>query len=627
MRNLSVSLSATLFVIFSTVPGLSEMKAASEGDRTLQNNLAVLYEMCAPLIGAQIADAEEENFGAIQCRCCNALHTRAAEAVYPLAAAYKHSGKEKYRSAALALGDWLVSQQIILWEKQQGFWYETPGRWNGPTTFQLLSLVAAYPILKQHLSAESQEKWELAITRAANWSVSGMSESFANINYLATTSASLVFADEVVGKPEYLAKAKELAHIVINKINEDGFLVGEGHCEQGQRYGTDLAYNLDMSLGALALYSLLTKDDVVKDATVKALQTHLYFMYPEGSVDDSWGSRSYKWTTYGSKTAHGCQMAFAPLSGEDPRFETAAQLNLIYLGKMMKDGWVGYGPHSWNNPAFFPCIYPTFTRATNLAFAIEYGNYEVTTSSPIPSQKKNWFAFFPTINVALVRTENLMATITANPYNYGDKHKRERTIPTGGCISNLWSKGYGFLQTSSQTVYERREKMHMPIEEALLPLTARIECYEDENYYTNLYETNCKISIENESDAIAEVGCKGELKSRDFQTCGIEYSLTYKFFADKVVKRLRLHSSSPKKVTVVEPIVKNRGVKFIQKDARTILIKAKEKTLKFKILSPGAELLLGVDEDRYWYPFPSLRCCPISIVLDTPTEIVYEIGE
>jgi len=80
-----------------------------------------------------------------------------------------------------------------------------------------------------------------------------------------------------------------------------------------------------MSLGALALYAILSGDTKVKLGVIKSLKTHLNFMYPDGSIDNSWGSRSYKWTMYGSKTAHGSQMALELLSDEDPAFRKASR--------------------------------------------------------------------------------------------------------------------------------------------------------------------------------------------------------------------------------------------------------------------------------------------------------------
>ncbi|MCD6538849.1 hypothetical protein J7L18_09655, partial [Candidatus Bathyarchaeota archaeon] len=61
---------------------------------SLQNNLSALYQLCDALCEEQITKPDEKNFGAIRCKCCGVLHTRAGEACFPLAVAYKYSGRE-----------------------------------------------------------------------------------------------------------------------------------------------------------------------------------------------------------------------------------------------------------------------------------------------------------------------------------------------------------------------------------------------------------------------------------------------------------------------------------------------------------------------------------------------------
>ena len=79
---------------------------------------------------------------------------------------------------------------------------------------------------------------------------------------------------------------------------------------------------------------------------------------------------------------------------------------------------------------------------------------------------------FPSLDVTRVRTENFMATVTA--YTYKDpKGARSKYMfrPTGGAISALWLKDYGFLQASSPTEYHRWEPMSFPVVERKNPAT------------------------------------------------------------------------------------------------------------------------------------------------------------
>lgn len=75
--------------------------ARANGDRDV-----VLLQLCDHLISAQITDRADPDYGGLRCPSSNPephpVHSRAAEAVYPLAVAYQITGDERYRDAAIA---------------------------------------------------------------------------------------------------------------------------------------------------------------------------------------------------------------------------------------------------------------------------------------------------------------------------------------------------------------------------------------------------------------------------------------------------------------------------------------------------------------------------------------------
>ncbi len=92
--------------------------------------------------------------GALQCPQCHILHTRAAEAVWPMAMQFVETGDERHLRAARALATWLFRQQ-----QPDGSWKETPEEWTGTTTDQLLMLVLAFsewPIQREVAVLRSQ---------------------------------------------------------------------------------------------------------------------------------------------------------------------------------------------------------------------------------------------------------------------------------------------------------------------------------------------------------------------------------------------------------------------------------------------------------------------------------------
>jgi hypothetical protein len=415
----------------------------------------------------------------------------------------------------------------------------------------------------------------------------------------------------------YTLKAKELASLVIAKFDEDYFLTGEGNRIRGTKYGVDIGYNMDMSLWGLGLYAKLFDDDIVNNYVKESLKRHIYFVYPDGSIDNSWGVRSSKWTTYGSFTADGCQVLFGLYSKDNSVYRNAAICNLNYIMRMRKNGLITYGPNyndMFDNP---PCIYPTFCRAKNLALTILYGDQTKGSIENLPTQEIGWAKYFKTLDVVLVRTKNFMTTITG--YRYKDIRRgsdfKYMSRPTGGSITNLWVEDYGYLQASSQSVYNNWE-MNYPEIDSSLPLTPRIE-FEDSNaYYTNLYEFDSHIEI-SENGGIFSIEAIGELKDKDRWEGGVAYTLTHNI-ADKYIEkniRLRFHGQKPI-VKIIEPIIQNRNATISKMDDYTVKILDGTRNFIFQLISKDYKQQLGIDKEMYRQPFPSLKGYPIIIEVE-----------
>ena len=513
------------YTVLLLIFGLFSGGSFSQKISLKEESLKTLRTLLDAQLSLQVTSVADSNYGALRCPYDQVLHTRAAEAVYPLAVAYKHLHDPKDLAAAIRLADWLIRQQ-----GEEGAWKETPEEWTGTTTDQLLMMVLAYPILQDHFG-----------------------------------------------------------------------------------------YEIDMSLWGLELYARLTGDTKMHQAVAQSLQNHLYFVYPNGAIDGSWGIRSNKWTTYGSQTADGCQILFSLFSGEDSRYRTAGWRNLQYLRTMIRDGLIGYGPQYWDLFTLPPCIYPTCMRSKNLALTIEFGDQQAGEIPPLPSDRPGWVRYFPTVDVALVRTKNSMATISA--YRYKELQKRSQSKymhrPTGGSLSSLWIQGHGFLQISSQTEYHRWEPMHFPEMGKLLPLTPRIEFTNRNGYFTNLYEFDGRMTVE-KNDPV-RIAVAGELCDKDLLPGGVAYRWDHHFTDQGVEKtvHLRYHHGAPL-VQIVEPMVRWPNMTFEQQDSKTIAIKTAEKVFTLEILEGDVAIVLGENENRYVWPFPSLRAFPITLKVMNP---------
>jgi len=598
------------------------LQATSGGPVSLKDeSYKTMTVLVDALMKLRITDPADSNFGALQCPACNVLHTRAAEAVYPLSVAFKRTGDVKYLRAAVALGNWLIRQQL-----PDGSWKETPEEWTGTTTDQLLMMVHAYRNVKQKLSKADAERWEHSMRMAADFLVDVMNPEFASINYCTTTTATLATMNRYFPNDAYLTKARTLAAQILAKMDDDGFIQGEGERAYDIKYGADIGYEIDISLWGLALYAGLTGDRAMEKAVRASLKNHLIFVYPNGAIDGSWGIRSNKWCTFGSETADGCQILFSLFAKEDPRYRTAAMRNLEYLRTMMKNGIIGYGPHYFDMFQDPPCIYPTFVRSKNLALAVELGEQEPGETPPLPTEKTGWAKLFPGVDVAVVRTENFLATVTS--YRYKDIQKTYKSKymhrPTGGAISCLWLKDHGFLQISSQTEYNRWEPMHFPVVEGIRCLTPRIEFADSNGYFTNLYNFDGSLRLEEPPDGF-RISASGELCDKKLLPGGVAYSLVYDF-KDRAVQKtvqLRYHGKKPD-IDIVEPIVKLEGMKFIRLDDRRVSIQGRQREFLFEIVEGNVGLETPDGNIPYRNVFPSVDCYPIVLHVSSPGGAIRE---
>lgn len=418
----------------------------------------------------------------------------------------------------------------------------------------------------------------------------------------------------------WLQKAAALAHRTISKMDPDGFLDGEGGRSHKNKMGVDLGYNMEMSLWGLGLYARLTHDTLVYDRVSKSLRNHLNFIYPDGSMDASWGIRSNKWTGYGGATSDGCQVLFTLFADEDPRYAAASLRNLGFLRQCMYKDLIGFGPQHKEVFGAPPCIYPTFAKAKNLAMAYIYETKETRPNTPLPCDSPG-LKVFPTLDLVEVRTRNFMATITS--YRYKDPAGTKGKYmyrPDGGAISHCWLKGLGFLQASSPTVYTRPEPMSFPEAPGVRCLTPRIEYTDTSGYFTNLYEYDSHLSTGRSPGKQYNIGVTGQLKDKNFLSGGVGYGIDYLFTDDAYQKTITLtfHDASPDTLDIIEPFVRNNDMTVEKTDAHTLLLRYGKIRLRFSLLSDNAELITGRDETLYWTPYPALKAFPIILRVHPP---------
>jgi hypothetical protein len=288
----------------------------------------------------------------------------------------------------------------------------------------------------------------------------------------------------------------------------------------------------------------------------------------------------------------------------------------------MKKGWVGYGPHSWKkDPDFRPCNYPTFARATNLSLALTYGHGPVSNTPaarPLPSHKKWWYEHCPEINVAVVRTDKLMATVSAYKPPLSGLAAAVPQLsypPRGGVITNLWAEDIGFIQTSSTSVYKREEPMHMPLDHSTAPLTPRIEAEIKGVLFSSLYDNGGPLELKRQEDHI-RVTYKGTLQSRTLSVpAGVRYTIVHCFYADRVTKTVIISNPFRHALRIVEPLVKGFP-SSLSHDTSSATVIAENWKCKIEIDQSDFPCRLQAHEnDELFRPFPSLACYETTLLI------------
>jgi hypothetical protein len=468
----------------------------------------------------------------------------------------------------LELADWLVARQ-----QNDGSWEESPGGWKGTTVFQLLALAAAIDMGGPQLSGQRRGSYLSAAIKASEWVLKNITFRRVTTNYVASAAAALAIVNRVLPERRWLKGAKRLAGMAISRINRDGLIEGEG---QGRRIlkkiyirpmGIDIGYGLEMSLASLSLYAAVTGDQTVGRVVEKALTAHIFFIYPDGSLDNSIGSRGYKWTIYGSKTAHGSQMALAFMASRDGVAATAQRLCTRLLDRFIVGGLLSNGPNHQEVGGSL-CIYPTVVRAVNLAFALAYFPPPTEVGEePIPAQKDQWVKRWPTLNSLHVRRAPWMATVSgydeATLFKTNDKEDWFR-VPSGGSLTYLYHDDWGPVQAATQLKYGNWEPMHLPPNPGgLMSLTPRIEVTGGAGQTSNAQSGRVRL-MAMDAPGRVEVVAAGSFAEKGRMGSGLgSYEVTYLFERDRLRKRYKIHlSESPLRLAIIEPMLLKPGERW-----------------------------------------------------------------
>jgi hypothetical protein len=598
---------------------------------------SVLYGLCSSLtqqwgkqlLAMQITDKQRaDDYGGIWCPADKAVHGRVGDAIYPFFYLASQTKDSRYTDAAMLLYRW-IERRV---SQPDGSWLNEPqkGSWQGTTVF---ASIAMGETLKHHGAMMDQAfKSELSerLKKAGEYIYKTFNINFGNINYPISASYGLSLLGEVLDEPKFKVKGRELAKQALAFFTlNDHLFKGEGdpYYEASKKgcFSVDLGYNVEESLPALVQYGLLTKDEEVLQAVTRSMQTHMEFMLPDGGWDNSWGTRNYKWTYYGSRTTDGCQPAYALLADRDPRFYRAALLNTQLMQRTTVNGLLQGGPHFAAHQVPV-CVHHTFTHIKGLVSVLEHGdNYKnfdaPKTAIVLPREKIAGIKSFTDIQTWLISKGGLKATITGYDRDY--KHTPNGHT-TGGALTMLWHKTTGPILSASMNEYQMVEAGNQQVETDpyAMPLTPRIELRNGKELYMNISDHNAVITTEDIGGKLI-IKSQSKLVDRDQKdpaTGVINCEVNYEFTADKVTIHYKHNGDAS--VKIIFPLIAKASEKIVTLNNKALSVKREQGGL-VRMISSQPLITLPTTNGRVFNFVPGLEAVPFVI---EQNEVTIEIS-
>lgn len=517
----------------------------------------LLKEWCDGLLRYQLHGIGPSGDGAVFCPSCKHVHGRCPDGIYPLMCLADRTGEKKYLEAALKLFTW--HENLIC---DDGSVYNDGGsKWNGITVFSCINLHESLVYHGHLLTEEERSRFEERMRTMGQWVSQTIGPDFENnINYIASSAAAGVLVGRYFGEEEMVARGKKAADYVLEHFTENGLLWGEGlpHdriTPRGCR-PVDMGYNVEESVGMLIRYALAVNHEEALDKLTEVLKKQLEFMLPDGAWDNSFGTRSAKWTYWGSRTSDGCQAAYALLAHRDPMFAEAAYRNTELMRRCTADGLLFGGP-DYEKHGELPCIHHTVSHACGLAAALDAGierfGQRVLLPGDRPGQK---ISYFPEIDTYKLSLGPWRATVTGYDFQVDRGHG------SGGTMTLLWHERSGAVLLSSVLDYRMTEpfNMQLPLKKSShRPLTPRLEKMEGGKRYSICYDTKAKITAEEEEGRV-RITSLGKLVSVEQEElknpvcCRIVYMVD----ADSIRIETKVYGD-PQGVRLVVPVIADRA--------------------------------------------------------------------
>ncbi|RYY55102.1 MAG: hypothetical protein EOO09_11825 [Chitinophagaceae bacterium] len=539
---------------------LSSLKAPAGNELSVITRKLV-KEWGEKLLSLQISKPGSPEDGLIISPSENIVHGRIGDTFYPFLHLASATGDQRYLDAAKKLYDWME----LTVSQPDGSWLNEPrtGSWKGTTVFTSIALAEAVHFHGHLLDDGFNQRIRQRLRRSGDYIYTNFNMDYGNINYPVAGAYCLSLLGRLMDQPDYTDRGKELAQQATGFFtSKNNFLSGEGnpYYQPSPKgcYSIDLGYNVEESLPSLVLYARLNNDKDLLEKIIPSLRTHAAFMLPDGGWDNSWGTRNYKWTYWGSRTSDGCQPAFALMSVTDPVFYQVALRNTQLLSRLTVDGLLTGGPHCHPHGET-TSLHHTFCHLKALVSILDHGvaDQPEPPAVPLPVEKANGIHYFEDIQTWLVNSNGFRATVTGYDRNYKDYREGHAS---GGSMSLLWHAQAGIILSASMNRYQLYEKANMQEDKDpfSIPLTPRIEYRNGGKTFSSVNDFAAIIRTKDGSTKrIRAAGHLVDGGQKDPRGKRIGYIMEYSISDDGVT--LSFSHDGPESVRIILPVISASG--------------------------------------------------------------------
>ena len=494
-----------------------------------QKYLSLLQTWCDRMIELQIDDKRQPWVdGGMLCPACRLVHGRVADSVYPMIYLYDYTGNQRYLDAAIKLFDFSANMLA-----DDGSYYnDAQNDWNGITVFFASMLSRTLLHHGKCLPGDLKERMRERLKRNMTWIVNTIDDSFeTNVNYQAAAAEAAALYGELMHDGSYLRYARERATLAMTYFSDHELLTGESHprdyvSERGCR-GVDIGYNLEESLPALLECVSILHDPQWHKALVSHIVAHTRFLLPDGGMDNSFGSRSYKWTYWGSRTSDGYLRMFEDAGLIEHRLWAYKYSAYKLFSACTHDGLIFGGPDYLTHDEL-PCIHHTICKAKAVAQLLD-GDIHETESRP-ELEQGTVIRRYPEILTEQYVCGGFYMSVTVNDVFY----QRGGHI-SGGTVGLLWHSATGPLLASGIMQYSLVEVTNMQLslkKSEFGSMSLRWECHSDDNVYKSDQDFQASLFSRHTANGVMAVthGVMRDLDGQGQHTYQLQYDIAHNSF-------------------------------------------------------------------------------------------------